>query len=303
MNGGILLVDKPQGCTSAEVVRQIKRHHRLRSIGHLGTLDPMATGLLPLCIAGGTRIAQFLAADAKAYSGRIRLGIATDTLDITGQVVRSSEVRECPPGELDQVSAKFLGERDQVPPMYSAVKIGGRKLHELARAGIEVERTARRIQIERLKLTPAGDRTDELAFEVECSKGTYVRVLAEEIGDALGMAATLSALTRTRFGRFLLSEAHSLESLLQRPSGDLPLISERQALREIREFQATPKLAFAVAVGRSEALRELPAPCQPAEIAALIAPNDQLLAIVGAAGPSWELRRVLMPEAAQLYRL
>ena len=139
MADGILLVDKPAGKTSADVVRAIKRQHRPASIGHLGTLDPMATGLLPLCLDRGTRIAQFLGAAQKAYEGSIRLGVETDTLDITGKVTAEAPPPPRNTMDLTAVAAGFLGPGEQVPPMYSAVRKGGRRLYELAREGIEVQ--------------------------------------------------------------------------------------------------------------------------------------------------------------------
>lgn len=181
---GVLLVDKPAGITSAGVVRALKDRVGGRKIGHLGTLDPFATGLLPLCIGEGTKVAQFLAGEDKVYSGCIRLGVETDSLDCTGRVLRECEPPEVDQAMLDRVGARFAGQTWQVPPMYSAIKRGGVPLYRLARQGIEVEREPRPIEVRALTLSPAGPAM--VAFRVECSKGTYVRVLAADIGQALG---------------------------------------------------------------------------------------------------------------------
>src|SRR5690606_3031649 len=164
---------------------------------HLGTLDPMATGLLPLCIGAGTKIAQFLGGERKSYTGTIRLGVATDTLDLEGQVVAEAPVPTFDADRLAEVARSLTGERMQKPPMYSAVKHKGRKLYELARAGVTVERPERPIEIVSLELAPVADEPATVAFAVTCSKGTYVRVLAEDIGRELGTLATLASLRRT----------------------------------------------------------------------------------------------------------
>jgi len=190
---GILLVDKPAGITSAGVVREVKRAHRARSIGHLGTLDPLATGLLPLCVGAGTKIAQFLGAESKAYSGTIRLGVATDTLDVEGTVVAEGPVPELAAARLAEVARGLTGPGEQRPPMYSAVKQQGRKLYELARAGVTVEREPRPVTIHRLELASVPDAPGTVAFAVLCSKGTYVRVLAEDVARALGTVGTLAS--------------------------------------------------------------------------------------------------------------
>ena len=215
MGDGILLVDKPAGCTSADVVRAVKRRHRPASIGHLGTLDPMATGVLPLCLGAGTRVAQFLGAQSKAYTGTIRLGERTDTADVTGRVVERRPVPAVEQMDLEGVARSFLGEGQQIPPMYSAIRRGGRRLYELARDGVEVERPPRPIRIDRFRLTRA-QRAGELSFEVACSKGTYVRVLAEDVGAALGTLGTLADLRRTEFGDFFVSECEPLDRIVER---------------------------------------------------------------------------------------
>lgn len=302
MADGILLVDKPRGMTSAGVVREIKRTHRLKSVGHLGTLDPLATGLLPLCVGAGTKIAQFLAAERKAYTGTIRLGVTTDTLDVEGTVLDEAPIPPLEAGRLAEVAAAQTGPGVQEPPMYSAVKRQGRKLYELARAGVTVERTARPMEVFRLELRPEPETPAEVWFDVACSKGTYVRVLATEIARALGTLGALSSLRRTEFGDFRLDEAFPLEDLLGREPGDLPLIAPDAALRAARRVPLAPAQAFAIASGQRAGLAGIGPPGDGERLAALLAPNGGLLAVLEAEQGRWTLRRVVMPEASQLYR-
>ena len=191
---GIVLLDKPQGLTSTQALQRVRRHLQAEKAGHAGTLDPMATGMLPLCFGQATKACGTLLGRRKAYSATVRLGVATDTGDAEGQPVAEVDVPAFDADRLEQALAALRGERLQVPPMYSALKRDGRPLYELARQGIEVEREARPITIESLVVTGQGDRT--LDIEVVCSKGTYVRVLAEEIAAGLGTRAHLVALRR-----------------------------------------------------------------------------------------------------------
>lgn len=301
MADGLVLIDKPGGITSAGVVRDVKRAHRVKSIGHLGTLDPMATGLLPLCVGAGTKIAQFLGAERKAYTGTIRLGIATDTLDVEGRVLGEAPVPADVPSRLETVARGLHGPSEQRPPMYSAVKMGGRPLYALAREGVTVERTARPIEIYDLELRST-DELDLLGFAVRCSKGTYVRVLAEDVARALGTLGTLASLRRTEFGDFAVEEALPLAEVLARPPGDLPVVSPLEALRSARRVQVAPAAAFAIATGQRGVLETIAPPADAERLAALLAPNGALLAVLEAERGRWTLRRVLMPEASQLYR-
>jgi tRNA pseudouridine55 synthase len=298
--GGILLVDKPEGPTSADVVRSVKRRFRPSAIGHLGTLDPMATGLLPLCIDDGTKIAQFLAAERKAYDGRIRLGRSTDTLDRTGRTTGEASVPALDPGELSALAARLVGPGSQRPPMFSAVKQGGRELYKLAREGIEVEREPRPIEIFALALSPVPGDPGAIDFAVDCSKGTYVRVLAEEIAARLGSLGCLESLRRTGFGRFTVEEARPLVQVLEMT--ELPLVRPREALRPAREIEVDRATAFAIAAGQRDALARIGAPGAGDRLGAVIGPGGRLLAVVEAEGAGWSLRRVLDPEATRLYR-
>jgi tRNA pseudouridine55 synthase len=289
---GILLIDKPDGITSAEVVRQIKRRVGGK-VGHLGTLDPFATGLLPLCLGEATKIAQFLNTADKRYEGVIQLGSATDTGDRTGAPVRGAAVPELSAIDVGDVARRFLGERLQTPPMYSALKRDGVPLYRLARQGIEVERPARPVRIDALVLEVAG--ASQLRFALACSKGTYVRVLAEEIGIALGSAAHLSALRRTGFGSFDVAQAASVEDW--NPAGGAGFISLRQALGHLPAITVDASAADAARQGKTWVLATIAAGL--GDTAALLDPRGDVVAIVVAKERRWAYGRVLT--AKRLY--
>ncbi len=292
---GILLVDKPEGTTSAGVIRALKPRLGRTKVGHLGTLDPFASGLLPLCLGEATKVARWLLLADKAYTGTIRLGTATDTLDRTGVCVETAAIPPLEPAALEALASRFTGRRRQVPPMYSALKRDGVPLYELARRGVEVEREAREIEITRLRLTP---RTPEsIDFEVGCSKGTYVRVLAAEIGQALGTVAHVERLRRTMVGAFRLEDATSLAALIGLPTNvPLPLVPVRVALTGYTAFPApSPESIVRLRHGQQEPLASLPAPRRAGETALLIDPAGNVAAVIEAAGerPAWRLARLL----------
>jgi tRNA pseudouridine55 synthase len=223
---GILIIDKPAGWTSHDVVARVRRVLRERKVGHTGTLDPFATGVLVVLVGRATRLAQFLAGAEKEYEATVRLGYATDTGDLTGtpRLAAGEQLKPCAAWSAEEIEAALAplrGRVEQRPPMYSAKKVQGRKLYELARRGVEVERQAVRVVVHKLEALPtdgallkqANDGTCELNVRVVCSAGTYVRVLAEEIGANLHTGAHLSALRRTRAGAFDLSRAVTLERL------------------------------------------------------------------------------------------
>ena len=209
---GIIVIDKPAGWTSHDVIGKLRGLFRERRIGHGGTLDPMATGVLPVFVGRATRAVPFCENAEKEYVALLRPGVITDTQDITGTVI---ETRSCSVDKDDVLSVipRFLGEQNQVPPMYSAVKIGGKKLYELARRGVEVERKARTVTIRELELI--GESDGDFILRVVCSKGTYVRTLCADIGEALGCGACLSSLRRTRAGRFTLGDAFTIEEAVK----------------------------------------------------------------------------------------
>ena len=210
---GVLLIDKPQGMTSQQVVSKVKYLlksdvHDSKKAGHTGTLDPMATGLLPICLGEATKFSHYQLDAVKSYQAIIKLGEQTDTGDAEGEIIATSPVPHVTQTMLQSTTEQFLGEIMQVPPMYSALKKDGKKLYELAREGIEVERAARPLTIYKLSLTPLS--AQQLQLTVTCSKGTYVRVLAEDIAKALGTVGHLTALRRIQTGDFEIANAITL---------------------------------------------------------------------------------------------
>lgn len=209
---GVVFVDKPQGMTSFVAANRSKRLLGAKKSGHTGTLDPMATGVLVVMLGSATRFIDFLNSHDKAYEATVRLGITTDTLDIEGAVLSQTQTNFTT-AEFESAMLSFLGEIDQVPPMYSAIKKDGRKLYELAREGIEIERESRRITIYSLELTGADEEKQEFSFRVSCSAGTYVRSLANDIGEKLGSGAVLTALRRIEAHGVSISQCKKLEEL------------------------------------------------------------------------------------------
>ena len=242
---GILIIDKPADWTSHDVVAKLRGLLKTRRIGHTGTLDPFATGVLVMCVNRATRLVQFLTADEKEYVATMRLGFATDTGDLTGvQIGEAIDASHITAADIEAVLPRFRGVIQQTPPMYSAKKIGGQKLYEFARRGETVERAAVTLEIKELEvsspafrqndspaqdLPPEGGTTNSFTVRVVCSSGTYIRTLAEDIGRALGVGAHLTALRRTRAGQHTLSQAHTLAALAETNEA-APLISMRAAL-------------------------------------------------------------------------
>ena len=212
MASGILIVDKPEDWTSQDVVAKLRGALHERRAGHGGTLDPMATGVLPVFFGRATRAVEFFEHAEKTYETVLRLGLVTDTQDITGRVLEQRDAASVTEADVRAALPHFLGPQEQVPPMYSAIKIGGKKLYELARKGREVERKPRNITIFDLAVEDGHDFDWDL--RVRCSKGTYVRTLCHDIGQRLGCGGCMSALRRTRAGRFTLEQAVTMEQIL-----------------------------------------------------------------------------------------
>lgn len=207
---GIIVIDKPQGKSSHDMVSFMRRLTKIRRIGHTGTLDPMATGVLPICIGNATKAADMLTLADKCYRAELILGKTTDTLDAEGEVLSVHEV-DVTPDEIREAVMSFVGEIGQVPPMYSAIKQNGKKLYELARQGIEVERKPRKVTIKSIDINEIdGSR---VVITVSCSKGTYIRTLCDDIGTRLGTGAYMSALRRIKTGRFTIEDAFTAEQL------------------------------------------------------------------------------------------
>lgn len=219
---GLLLIDKPRGITSNRVVQQIKRKFGFDKVGHTGTLDPLATGLLPLVINQGSKYAQFLLDDSKSYQARLILGAATTTGDAEGEIVEQKDILPFNTDQLDGIFARLIGEQMQTPPIYSALKYEGRPLYEYARAGIQIPIEPRKITIHQLKRLDFHQAW--LDFEVFCSKGTYIRTLGETLAAALGTLGYLGELRRLSIGSLSVTNAISLDEALNYPLADLPIL-------------------------------------------------------------------------------
>ena len=212
---GVLNLNKPPRLTSRQAVDCVKRLLNVKKAGHGGTLDPDATGVLLICLGDGTKLFEALQAGTKEYESTLILGVTTDTLDANGQIIKTADTSQITPDQIRSICQQFVGEIEQTPPMFSAVKHKGKPLYKLARRGIEVERRSRRVFIESIELLLCN--IPEVRFRVVCSKGTYVRALAADIGAALGCGAHLSELTRTRSGVFKIEGAHTFDSLKRTP--------------------------------------------------------------------------------------
>lgn len=217
MINGIIIIDKEPGFTSHDVVAKMRGICGQKKIGHTGTLDPMATGVLPVCLGSGTRLCDLLADRDKEYVTELLLGAATDTQDLTGRVLAEKPV-EADADQVRTVCESFLGDYEQVPPMYSALKVDGKRLYELARAGREVERKARTVKITELEILECS--LPVVRMRVVCSKGTYIRTLCADIGRKLGCGGTMKSLRRTRVGKFKLEGAMTLNELQQLKNQD-----------------------------------------------------------------------------------
>ncbi len=241
---GVVVVDKEPGWTSHDVVARCRRIFGQRRVGHAGTLDPDATGVLLVGLGRATRLLRFLTPLPKTYTTDIVLGTATSTLDASGEVTATYDMAHVTPSAVAAAAAGLTGDIEQVPPMVSAVKVGGRRLHELARQGVEVERPARPVTVYRFETEPDPGRPGVYRAVIECSSGTYVRVLAADLGTALGGGAHVANLRRTRIGSFGGPEMRPLERL--EPDA---VLAPAQALRDLDSVTAAADTAAAVRTG------------------------------------------------------
>lgn len=212
---GVVNINKPKGMTSHDVVNRLRRILNMKKVGHTGTLDPDATGVLPMCIGRATKLSDYLMSSEKQYRAELTLGISTDTQDSSGDVVKKCEVA-FDEEEIKAVVTKFIGEIEQIPPMYSAIKMDGKKLYELAREGVEVEREPRRVTIHNIDIKNIDLEQNRIDMVIDCSKGTYIRTLCNDIGECLGCGGHMSALMRTRSGRFGIEDSITLDELEMR---------------------------------------------------------------------------------------
>jgi tRNA pseudouridine55 synthase len=277
---GLLVVDKPAGWTSHDVVARCRRLFGQKRVGHSGTLDPDATGVLLVGLGRVTRLLRFLTALPKSYTGEVVLGVATSTLDASGEVVARFDMAVSE-DEVRVAAAKLTGEIEQVPPMVSAVKVGGRRLHELARAGEEVERAPRRVTVTRFDVEATDDPL-VYRIAVDCSSGTYVRTLAADLGALLGGGAHLRNLRRTAIGSFTEADAQPLD-------GELTVLPPAEALRDYPAVVLAPEQVADVTHGRRIALDHT-------DTVRLLDPEGGLVAVAEAGHPAVVLPPALRQE-------
>jgi tRNA pseudouridine55 synthase len=253
---GILLIDKSAGPSSAQVVGRVKKLFQAKKVGHLGTLDPFASGLLLVGVNEGTKIADLFLGGTKSYRGVMVLGMETDSQDGTGKVVKQGSVPLIGETLLRRLEQEFTGEMQQVPPMFSALKKDGVRLYRLARQGKEVPRAPRSIRVEALRIEKVSD--SELEFEVTCSRGTYVRTLAADMGQALGCGAHLKSLRRTACSHLNVQQSITVDELEQQfAQGSIPLVSLRAALNNLRMVNWEGRLLSRLRLGQQEVLMQI----------------------------------------------
>jgi tRNA pseudouridine55 synthase len=292
---GILLVDKPEGPSSAQVVSRVKRLFAAKKVGHLGTLDPFASGLLLVGVNEGTKIADIFLGGAKTYRGLMVLGVETDSQDATGKVL---EVRPVPPigdAELRALEQKYTGELQQVPPMFSALKKDGVRLYRLARQGKEVPREPRAIRIEMLRLRRSND--SEIELDVTCSRGTYIRTLAADMGKDLGCGAHLKSLRRTACGHLTIAQSVTLDELENRwANASVPLLSLAAAVDHLRAVQWSSRVLSRLRLGQQEILAQIGQAQMGERLVRVLDPRGELAALAewteDLPGGRWRLLRV-----------
>jgi tRNA pseudouridine55 synthase len=277
---GLVVVDKPAGWTSHDVVARLRRIYGLRRVGHAGTLDPDATGVLLVGLGRATRLLRFLTETGKVYRGEVAFGVATDTLDAAGAETARIPMPALGRADLEAALPRFLGTIAQVPPMVSAVKVEGRRLHERARAGEVVERAPRAVRIERIEVErfTAGE-FPRAQLVIECGSGTYIRSLAADLGEALGGCAHLAWLRRLRVGPFPVEEARTLEEIEASP--EKVLLPTVEAVRHLARIEVDGETARAVAHGAVFPVTALPGPepgGEPGPLA-VVTPDGRLLAL------------------------
>ena len=292
---GLLLIDKAEGPSSAHVVHRVKKILGAKRVGHLGTLDPFASGLLPIGVNEGTKIADIFLGGGKSYRAVMVLGVATDSQDATGKVIDELPVPVLTEDDLRRLEGQFSGAQSQVPPMFSALKKDGVRLYELARQGQEVERAPRAIQIDRLKLRQL--KETEVEFEVTCSRGTYVRTLAADMGSALGCGAHLKALRRLACDHLSLQDAVTIEQLeAAMDGGAVPLLSLAKALSHLPAVTWDSRSIARLRQGQQEVLSQLRLRSSGPSILSILDQAGELVALVewteDLPGGRWRLYRV-----------
>jgi tRNA pseudouridine55 synthase len=292
---GILLIDKPEGPSSAQVVGRIKRLSGAKKLGHLGSLDPFASGLLLVGVNEGTKVADIFIGASKSYRGVMVLGVATDSQDATGNIIKERPVPAVDVNDLKDLERKFTGELQQIPPMFSALKKDGVRLYKLARQGKEVPRAPRSISIASIRLGKVGE--NEIEFDVTCSRGTYVRTLAADMGEALGCGAHLKSLRRTACGHLTLENAVTiaeLERLAEKK--EIPLLPLSTALNHLRAVTWQSGWLSRVRLGQQEILNQIGKPLPGERLVCILNPRGELVALAEWSeiipGGLWRLARV-----------
>lgn len=293
---GVLLIDKPEGPSSAQAVHRVKKVLGARKVGHLGTLDPFASGLLLVGVNEGTKIADIFLSGAKSYRGVMVLGVETDSQDGTGKVIQTRPATPAGAAELRLLEEKFTGELEQIPPMFSALKKDGVRLYQLARQGKEVDRQPRQITIHSLRLYQTSAPA-EIEFEVECSRGTYIRTLASDMGKDLGCGAHLKSLCRTACGHLTLAQAISLDDLKNCPAdAALRLLPLATALNHLRAVSWPSRVISRLRLGQQDLLFEIGRPQSGERLVRILDPRGALAALAewteDAAVGRWRLLRI-----------
>lgn len=289
---GLLNVNKPAGPTSHDIVARVRRGTGVRKIGHAGTLDPMATGVLVLCVGAATRLSEYVMASRKVYRARVHFGIETDTYDAEGTTVAERPADHLTRAAVEAALEPFRGEIAQVPPMYSAIQQGGRRLYELARAGQDVPREARAVTIDRLAIVAW--EPPYATLEVACSPGTYIRSLAHDLGAALGTGAHLAALVRVASGRFTVEDAASwdaLEAAMADGTWVRWLLPADWAVADLPALHLDAAQAAAVRHGQWLSAGDAP---EDAEFARAYDESGGFLAVMARKGQHWKPHKVLV---------
>jgi len=295
IQSGILLIDKPEGPSSAQVLHRVKIILGAKKLGHLGTLDPFASGLLLVGVNEGTKVADIFIGAAKSYRGVMVLGVATDSQDGTGNVIKERPVPPIDENDLKELERKFTGALRQIPPMFSALKKDGVRLYKLARQGKEIPREPRAIRIESLRLGKLSEA--EIEFEVTCSRGTYVRTLAADMGEALGCGAHLKSLRRTACGHLTLANAVTLEELERSAEKkEIPLVPLASALSHLRGVTWQSGWLSRLRLGQQEILNQIGKPLAGEQLVCILDPRRELVALAewseDIPGGLWRLARV-----------
>jgi len=295
MPTGIIVIDKPRGLTSNGTLQRVRKAFGAKSAGHVGTLDPMATGMLPLCLDEATKVIAEVESGAKCYEFTVELGARTDTGDAEGQVVERQAVPALDATRIESVLAGFRGLQQQVPPMYSALKRDGRPLYELARQGVEVERAARTIEIRRLALVAL--RTTAIDLVCECAKGTYIRVLGEDLARSLGTVGHLTQLRRTWVEPFQDLPMHSLETVLA-GAGQRPILLPPDApLKGLPQSRLTEEQVISLRHGQAVRAQTEPL-ALPGRRVRIYAPGGAFLGLAESQAEGWlQPRRLIHPDS------